>query len=51
MGRLVMWTKRRGWEVGPTPYWYHLDGLHLFQRLRFKGLRTTRRFRRSRKGL
>lgn len=39
MGRLVRWTKYGGWTVGPTPYQHHIAGLHLFQRLRFKGPR------------
>lgn len=39
MGRMVRWSKRRGWEVGPTPYQYHIIALHWFQRMRFKGLR------------
>lgn len=36
MGKMVRWTKRGGWVVAPTPYQYHIDGLHLFQRMRFK---------------
>lgn len=43
MGKIVRWSKRRGWEVGPTPYQYHIMGIHLFQRLRFKGLRRAHR--------
>ena len=46
MGKIVRWSKQRGWEVGPTPYQYHIMGLHLFQRLRFKGLRGHRKSRR-----
>jgi hypothetical protein len=42
MGKMVRWTKRGGWEVGLTPYQYHIQGLHFFQRLRFKGLRRWR---------
>lgn len=34
MGKMVRWA--RGWEVGPTPYQYHIMGLHFFQRMRFK---------------
>lgn len=39
MGRIVRWSKRRGWVVGWTPYQYHIFGLHFFQQARFKGLR------------
>lgn len=39
MGRMVRWTKRGGWVVAATPFQYHIDGLHLSQRWRFKGLR------------
>lgn len=38
MGKMVRWTKRGGWVVGKTPYQYHIDGLHFFQLMRFKGL-------------
>lgn len=38
MGKMVRWNKRDGWVIGLTPYQYHLSGLHLFQRYRFKGL-------------
>jgi hypothetical protein len=46
MGKMVRWSKRRGWEVGPTPYRYHVAGVHMFQRLRFKGPRLLRNRRR-----
>lgn len=36
-GRVMRWTVRGGWTVAPTPYEYHIGGLHFFQRLRFKG--------------
>lgn len=39
MGKLVRWNKRRGWEVGLTPYQYRIEGMLFFQRMRFKGLR------------
>lgn len=45
MGKMVRWTKRRGWEIGPTPYQYRIMGLHWFQRMRFKGLRPRRHVR------
>lgn len=37
MGKMVRWTKRGGWVVEFTCYQHHIHGLHLFQRLRFRG--------------
>lgn len=37
MGKMV--ETLRGWQVWPTPYWYHIDGLMFFAWARFKGAR------------
>jgi hypothetical protein len=39
-GKMERWSLRRGWEIGPTRFEYHIEGIHMFQRLRFKGLRV-----------
>ena len=39
MGKMVRWTKRRGWEIGPTPYQYRIMALEFWRRWRFAGLR------------
>ena len=39
MGKMVRWTKERGWEIGPTPYEFRLMGLYEFRR-RFSGSRA-----------
>ena len=40
MGKMVKWTKERGWEIGATPYQYHLSGLYEFKRSKFSGSRA-----------
>jgi hypothetical protein len=40
MGKMVRWTRRGGWSVGPTPFQYRLAGLYFFKRLEFNGLRS-----------
>ena len=37
IGRLVKWSKRRGWEIGSPPILYRLGGLYEFKRHQFAG--------------
>ena len=37
MGRMVRWTKQKGWQIGPTPFVYRLQGLYEFNRHKFAG--------------
>ena len=39
MGKIVRWSKMRGWKVGLTPYQYHVYGSLLFAFYRFAGAR------------
>jgi len=36
-GKMVKWTKEKGWQVGPTPFVYRLMGLYEFRRHKFSG--------------
>jgi hypothetical protein len=40
MGKMVKWTKAKGWQVGPTPYVYYLQGLYEFRQHQFSGSRA-----------
>lgn len=37
MGKMVKWTKARGWTIEATPFIYRLRGLYAFKRYEFAG--------------
>lgn len=47
MGKMMRVNKRVGWEVWPTPFWFHVEGGRLFKRWSFKGTRYAHNRRRK----
>jgi len=47
MGKMMRVNKRTGWEVWPTPFWFHVEGARLLNRWSFKGTRYAHNRRRK----